>query len=100
VSAKLFGRISVGALLVGIVSVALLAALPPHFMHLGPVHVVDWAGLLIYVGAPATWASAIYHWARYFPAEGPRRRWGIVVVLGLVPGGIAYWLRGVRYSDQ
>ena len=98
-SARFLGRVASTVLVLGLSLLVLLAALPPHLMHFGPVHVVDWVGLLIYLGAPVAWLSAIYHWARYFPSDGPRRRWGVAVVLGFVPGAIMYWWRGVRHTD-
>jgi len=90
------GRVSSIVLVFAVTALALIASLFPALAHIGSIHVVDWVGLMIYVAAPVAWISAIWHWARHFPPAGPKTWWGFVVVLGFVPGAIAYWLWGAR----
>ena len=97
--AKYLGRRATVVFLAAVFLLVVLTLLPPLFMLVGPVHVVDWVGLLIFAGAAVAWFTAIYHWARYFPREGPRRTWGLVVVLGFLPGAIVYWWRGFRHAE-
>ena len=94
----LLGRGASALLLVAVVALALIATIVPGLAHVGSIHVVDWVGLVIYAGAPVAWITAILHWARNFPGEGPRRLWGFVVVVGLAPGAVAYWLWGREAS--
>jgi len=90
------GRVSSAIVVFAFVTLILITSVFPGLAHLGPIHVVDWVGLMIYVAVPVAWISAMLHWARHFPREGPRVLWGFVVVLGFVPGAITYWFWGVR----
>jgi hypothetical protein len=94
------GRVSSAVLAFAVVALALIATVFPGLAHVGPIHVVDWFGLMIYLAVPITWISAILHWAMRFPREGPRVLWGLLVVLGFVPGAVAYWFWGVRHSIE
>lgn len=89
-----FGRSVSVIALTAAAALTLVAQLLPGFMHVGPIHIVDWLGLLIYVSAPLAWISALWHWARNFPPGRARVGWGIVAFFGLIPGGIAYWFWG------
>jgi hypothetical protein len=84
------GRSSSTLVLLAVAALVLIATALPQFMHVGSVHVVDWIGMLVYLGAPVAWISGIIHWVTSFSGSA-RRIWGVVVVLGFVPGAIAYW---------
>ena len=90
------GRTSSAILIFAVMALVLIATVLPGLAHVGPVHVVDWGGLMIYLATPVAWFSAIVHWARNFPRHGPRTLWGIIVVFGFVPGAIVYWFWGVK----
>ncbi|NNF15021.1 MAG: hypothetical protein HKN72_17480 [Gemmatimonadetes bacterium] len=89
------GRVSSAIVVFSVVTLVLLASVWPNLMHIGPIHVVDWVALMLYVAAPVAWISAILHWARRSPRVERRRVWGLVAVLGFVPGAIIYWFWGV-----
>ena len=94
------GRISATIVVVAALTLALLASALPDFLHVGDVHVADWLGMMLYLAAPVTWISAIAHWVRRFSRARPRTVWGTVVVLGFVPGAVAYWFWGVRGAEM
>jgi hypothetical protein len=37
------------------------------------------------------WALALYHWGVHYPGSA-KRRWGLVLILGLFPGSWLYWM--------
>ena len=90
------GRLSSTVVVLAVTALILIGSILPDLMHIGTIHVVDWVGLMIYVAAPVAWITAILHWTKDFPREGPKIMWGLVVVLGFVPGAIAYWFWGAR----
>jgi hypothetical protein len=90
------GRVSSAVVVLAVTALILIASIRPDLMHVGGIHVVDWIGIMIYVAAPVAWISALLHWARHSPRAGPKTWWRLVVVLGFVPGAIAYWFWGAK----
>ncbi|HEY8470597.1 MAG TPA: hypothetical protein VIL18_13185 [Longimicrobiales bacterium] len=37
------------------------------------------------------WALALYHWGVHYPGSA-KRRWGVVLILGVFPGSWLYWM--------
>ncbi|HEX7091583.1 MAG TPA: hypothetical protein VF192_15690 [Longimicrobiales bacterium] len=37
------------------------------------------------------WALALYHWGIHYPGSA-KRRWGLVLILGVIPGSWLYWM--------
>jgi xanthine/uracil permease len=93
------GRVASAIVLLAVATMVVMVAVRPDLgTHSGPVHVLDWVGLVLYLAVPVTWISAILHWAIHFPRTGPKTLWGLVVVLGFVPGAIVYWVWGFKHA--
>ena len=96
----LLGRVASAVVLLAVAAMVLVVTVLPGLEHVGAIHVLDWIGVVLYVTAPVTWISAIVHWGTRFPSVGRRTLWGLVVVLGFVPGAIVYWYVGARGGEN
>ncbi len=53
---------------------------------------MDVVGAIVALSMFLSWFIAIWHWGRYYPAEGQGKgTWGVVVIMGFFLGATAYW---------